>query len=77
MKEPHYHINIFWSDKDRRWIADVPDLKYCSAHGATALEAVQEVCTAIDVWLETARAEGMAIPKPKYRPAIYAVRDAA
>lgn len=77
MKEPHYHINIFWSEKDRRWIADVPDLKYCSAHGATALEAVRQVCTAIELWLETARDEGVAIPKPHYRPAIYAVRDAA
>jgi predicted RNase H-like HicB family nuclease len=71
VNEPHYHINVFWSDKDRRWIADVPDLKYCSAHGATALEAVEEVRTAIDLWLETAHDEGMPVPKPRYRPAIY------
>ena len=77
MTEPHYHINLFWSDKDRRWIADVPDLKYCSAHGATALEAVEEVRLAIEVWLETAREEGIPIPKPKYTPAIYASRAAA
>ena len=77
MNEPHYHINIFWSENDRRWIADVPDLKHCSAHGATPLEAVEEVRVAIELWLETARDENLDIPEPRYRPAIYAVRDAA
>ena len=77
MNEPHYHINIFWSENDRRWIADVPDLKHCSAHGATPLEAVKEVRVAIELWLETARDENLDIPEPRYRPAIYAVRDAA
>ena len=77
MNEPHYHINIFWSENDRRWTADVPDLKHCSAHGATPLEAVEEVRVAIELWLETARDEKLEIPEPRYRPAIYAVRDAA
>jgi len=45
----------------------VPDLKYCSAHGASATEAVAEVRTAVEAWLETAREEGMAIPEPRYR----------
>ena len=76
MTEPHYHINVFWSDKDSRWIADAPDLKYCSAHGATALEAVEQLSVAIDLWLETAREEGMSIPAAKYRPAIYTARAA-
>jgi predicted RNase H-like HicB family nuclease len=76
--EPHYHINLFWSDKeDGYWIADVPDLKYCSAHGETPTEAVAEVRIAIEVWLETARAEGLPIPPPQYRPAIYADRASA
>jgi predicted RNase H-like HicB family nuclease len=39
--EPHYHINVFWSDEDDCWIADVPDLRYCSAHGGTPAEAVE------------------------------------
>lgn len=77
MSEPHYHINIFWSDKDGRWIADVPDLGFCSAHGATPLEAVEDVRVAIEAWIETARDEGLEIPQPRYRPAIYAARDAA
>ena len=68
MSDPHYHINIFWSDADSCWIADVPDLKSCSAHGDTPAEAVDEVRTAMELWLETARDEGMPIPEPRYRP---------
>ena len=69
MKEPHYHINIFWSEVDGRWIADVPDLKHCSSHGETPLQAVQEVRVAIDLWLETAQDEGLPIPTPQYTAA--------
>jgi predicted RNase H-like HicB family nuclease len=69
VNEPHYHINVFWSAEDGRWIADVPDLKYCSAHGATPSEAVDEVRVAIELWLETARDTGTVIPEPQYRPA--------
>lgn len=77
MTDPHYHINLFWSEEDQLWIADVPDLKYCSAHGNTPLEAVRQVRDAIEGWIETARDEGFEIPEPKYRPAIYAARFAA
>ena len=38
-----YHINLFWSDEDKCWIADIPDLKFCSAHGETPDEALREV----------------------------------
>ena len=68
-----YHINIFYSDEDEAYIADIPDLKYCSAHGNTAQEALAEVLIARDAWLETARDEGLPIPEPRYRPAIYQV----
>lgn len=66
-----YHINIFWSQEDNAYIADIPDLKYCSAHGDTPEEAVREVMTAKDAWLEAARQAGKPIPRPRYRPAIY------
>ncbi|HVQ08818.1 MAG TPA: type II toxin-antitoxin system HicB family antitoxin [Allosphingosinicella sp.] len=62
--EMHYPINVFWSDESGRWIADVPDLRYCSAHGETPAEAVAEAQEAIALWLETARAEGIPIPQP-------------
>jgi predicted RNase H-like HicB family nuclease len=66
-----YHINIFYSEDDGEYIADIPDLKYCSASGETPEEALREVLAAKDLWLEVAREKGMAIPEPKYRPAIY------
>jgi predicted RNase H-like HicB family nuclease len=67
-----YHINVFWSEEDGGWIADVPDLEYCSTHGATAVEAVRQVEIAMVAWLDAARAAGKPIPEPRYRPAIYA-----
>lgn len=69
----HYHINVFWSDDDACWIADVPDLKPCSAHGETASEAVPQAEVAVALWIEVATERGLAIPEPRYRPAIYAV----
>ena len=67
-----YHINVFYSEEDECYIADIPDLKYCSAHGATPDEAVREVQIAKAAWLEAARARGKSVPAPRYRPAIYA-----
>ncbi|MDQ1589750.1 MAG: hypothetical protein QOG71_377 [Pyrinomonadaceae bacterium] len=66
-----YHINIFYSDEDGGYIADIPDLEYCSAFGATPAEALAQVEIAKSLWLEAARAEGKPVPPPKYRPAIY------
>ena len=66
-----YHINIFYSDEDGGYIADIPDLKACSAFGATTEEALREVEVARATWLEAARAEGKPIPEPTYRPLIY------
>jgi predicted RNase H-like HicB family nuclease len=68
-----YHINIFYSDEDGGYIADIPDLKACSAFGATPEVALREVEAAKAAWLEAARAEGKPIPEPKYRPLIYQV----
>ena len=66
-----YHINIFYSDEDGGYIADIPDLKACSAFGATAEEALKEVEVAKAAWLDAARAAGKPIPSPQYRPVIY------
>lgn len=67
-----YHINLFWSEEDGQWIADIPDLKGCSASGDTPEEAAKEIQIAKDLWLESAREHGDPIPEPRYRPAIYA-----
>ncbi len=65
-----YHINIFYSEEDGGYIADIPDLALCSAFGHTPGEALAEVETAKRLWLEAA-AEGRPGPEPRYRPAIY------
>lgn len=67
-----YHINLFWSQEDQAWVADIPDLQHCSALGATPQQALAEVLQAKQAWLESARQHGDAIPEPRYRPAIYA-----
>jgi predicted RNase H-like HicB family nuclease len=66
-----YHINIFYSEEDAGYIADIPDLKMCSAFGETPAQALAEVELAKQAWLEAARSEGKPIPEPKYRPVIY------
>lgn len=68
-----YHINIFYSDEDQAYVADIPDLKFCSALGATPTEALAELDVARTEWIEAARAAGRPIPRPRYRPAIYQV----
>ena len=66
-----YHINIFYSEEDGGYIADIPDLACCSAFGATPEEALAEVKVARDAWIEAARAADRPIPQPRYKPAIY------
>jgi len=66
-----YHINIFYSDEDEAYVADIPDFVHCSALGVTPEEALREVALAKAAWLESARVEGRPIPPPRYRPAVY------
>ncbi len=66
-----YHINVFFSEADGCYVADIPDLKFCSAFGATPEAAVREVQVAKKAWLQVAKEQRKPIPKPKYRPAIY------
>ena len=66
-----YHINIFYSEEDGGYIADIPDLQYCSAFGETPEDALGEVQVAKKAWLEAAKAEHKIIPEPQYRPIIY------
>ena len=63
----HYHINIFWSDEDGCYVADIPDLRFCSALGDTPEKALAEVERAKQAWLEAARAAGKPVPEPRYR----------
>jgi predicted RNase H-like HicB family nuclease len=66
-----YHINIFYSDEDGGYIADIPDLDACSAFGETPEQALAEVQRAKAAWIDAARASGKPIPPPRYRPVLY------
>lgn len=68
-----YHINLFYSEEDEGYIADIPDLRHCSSFGVTPEEALREVLEAKAAWLEAAREQKKPIPDPRYRPAIYQV----
>jgi predicted RNase H-like HicB family nuclease len=63
-----YAIIVFWSEADRAWVADVPDLKSCAAFGGTPEEAFAEVRIAMEAWLAAAREAGLEIPKPQFQP---------
>ena len=69
----NYHINIFYSDDDEGFIADIPDLKFCSAFGKTPQEALNEVLIAQKLWLEAAKETNREIPEPRYKPMIYQI----
>lgn len=70
-----YHINIFYSEDDKCYVADIPDLKFCSAFGDTPELALQEVLIAKKLWLETENNyKSTSIPKPKYKPLIYTIQ---
>ncbi len=66
-KKRHFHINIFWSDEDDSYLAEIPDLEGCSALGSTPLKAVSALEKRRAAWLEAARAEGRPVPQPRYR----------
>jgi predicted RNase H-like HicB family nuclease len=66
---PTYPIEVRWSAEDGAWIADVPDLPFCTAHGPTPHQAVAEVEIAIQAWLDAARADGRTVPEPSSRSA--------
>ena len=70
--ENRYEVIIFWSDEDRAFLADVPELPGCMAHGSTHEEALRNAQDAIHLWLETAKEDGRVIPQAKGRRLVYA-----
>ena len=64
---PKYEIIIYWSQEDEAFIAEVPELAGCAADGLTYQEALSNVETVIQEWLETAKEMGRVIPQPKGR----------
>ncbi|HEX9093463.1 MAG TPA: type II toxin-antitoxin system HicB family antitoxin [Coriobacteriia bacterium] len=63
-----YEIDIYWSGEDACFVAVIPELEGCVAHGASPEQALDEVTTARNLWLEGARSAGRDIPEPRSRP---------
>ena len=62
-----YEVIIYWSEEDKAFIAEVPELPGCAADGVTHQEALSNVEIVIQEWIETAKELGRRIPKPKGR----------
>jgi predicted RNase H-like HicB family nuclease len=62
-----YEIIIYWSEEDGLFVADVPELPGCMAHGKTQENALAQAKKAIQLWIDTAREFGDPVPKPKGR----------
>jgi predicted RNase H-like HicB family nuclease len=62
-----YEIIIYWSEEDKAFVAEVPELPGCAADGATYREALANVEVIIQEWIETAKELGLPVPKPKGR----------
>lgn len=67
-----YEIIIYWSDEDQAYVAEVPELPGCSAHGNTYESALSNAKQAIALWIETAKEYNDPIPAPKGRRLAYA-----
>lgn len=67
-----YEVIIFWSAEDEAFVADVPELPGCMAHGATQEEALANAKQAETLWLDTAKEFGDPIPDPKGRRLVFA-----
>ena len=67
-----YEVIIYWSEEDKAFIAEVPELPGCMAHGNAQTTALENVNQAIMLWLDTAREFGDPIPEPKGRRLLYA-----
>ncbi|RJP27655.1 MAG: type II toxin-antitoxin system HicB family antitoxin [Candidatus Omnitrophota bacterium] len=67
-----YEIIIYWSDDDQVFIAAVPELAGCMAHGDTQQSALKHAQEAIQLWIDTAKEFGDPIPAPKGERLIYA-----
>lgn len=62
-----YEIIIYWSNEDEIFIAEVPELPGCMAHGDTQSDALMSIQEAMQLWIDTAKEFGDPIPEPKGR----------
>ena len=62
-----YEIILYWSSEDKVFVAEVPELPGCMAHGDTQEIALRKINEAIELWIDTAKEFGDPIPEPKGR----------
>ena len=67
-----YEVIIYWSDDDGVYVAEVPELPGCMAHGATYEKALASARKAARLWIDTAKELGRAVPEPKGRRLMFA-----
>ena len=60
-----YEIIIYWSNEDQVFVAEVPELPGCMAHGNSPESALANAKEAIQLWMDTAKEFGDPIPAPK------------
>ena len=62
-----YEMILYWDKQDKIFVVDVPELPGCMAHGKTRQEAIANAENAIELWVDTAKADGLPLPEPKGR----------
>ena len=67
-----YEILIYWSQEDEAFVAEIPELPGCMAHGKTQEEALGNIKQAMNLWIDTAKEFGDPIPKPMSRKLVFA-----
>ena len=67
-----YETILYWSNEESAFIAEIPELPGCIAHGTSQEEALANANEAIQLWLDTAKEFGDQIPEPKGRRLMYA-----
>ena len=67
-----YEVIIYWSDEDQVYVAEVPELPGCMAHGKSQREALSSVRDAMALWVKTAKEFGDSVPEPRGRRLAYA-----
>lgn len=67
-----YEIIIYWSSEDEAFVAEVPELPGCAAHGPTQEAALANAQDAVRLWVDTSREFGDPIPEPKGRRLLFA-----
>jgi predicted RNase H-like HicB family nuclease len=67
-----YEVIIFWSNEDSAFVADIPELPGCMAHGPTQEDALRSAQEAVELWLTSAKEFGHPIPEPRGRRLVFA-----